>query len=297
MTGLTLKQLEAFVCVVECGSFSAAAERMFLSQPAVSGAVAALEHTLGITLLERGRRKKILPTPQGQETYRRSREILQRCRELEQTFCSEQTELSIGASTMPMEILLPPLLAAFHRKAPQCRFVLRRGNSAEIQDMLQNGEVQLGIVGAPPGAAALSSRPLCSDELVFVTPNTPALRKSADDGLVGADLLDRPLILRTEGSGTLRAARAFFREEGKQPTIVAQIESNAAILQAVHQELGCAILSGSVAAPWVRDGRVLCFPLRRVPVRRRLYLLLSPDASGLAKRFADFAEQFAAAHF
>lgn len=160
MTGLTLKRLEAFVCVAECGSFSEAAERMYLSQPAVSGAIAALETTLGVTLLERGRRKRILLTPQGQETYRRSKEILRSCQRLEEAFTSEETVLTIGASTMPMEVLLPPLLAAFHRKHPQCRFVLRSGNSAEIHAMLQNGDVQLGLVGSLPEAGALDSRPL-----------------------------------------------------------------------------------------------------------------------------------------
>ena len=70
-----------------------------------------------------------------------------------------------------------------------------------------------------------------------------------------------------------------------------------AILRAVQQELGSAILSGSVAAPWARDGRVLSFPLRRPPVMRRLYLVLPPAATGLSERFASFAEQYAAAHF
>lgn len=297
MTGLTLKRLEAFICVAECGSFSEAAERMYLSQPAVSGAIAALETTLGVTLLERGRRKRILLTPQGQETYRRSKEILRSCQRLEEAFTSEETELTIGASTMPMEVLLPPLLAAFHRKHPQCRFVLRSGNSAEIHAMLQNGDVQLGLVGSLPEAGALDSRPLCSDELVLVTPNTPALREAARNGLTGSELPEQPLILRTEGSGTLRAARAFLHEAGKTPPIVAQIESNEAILRAVQQELGSAILSGSVAAPWARDGRVLSFPLRRPPVMRRLYLVLPPAAAGLSERFASFAEQYAAAHF
>ena len=140
MTGLTLKRLEAFVCVAECGSFSEAAERMYLSQPAVSGAIAALETTLGVTLLERGRRKRILLTPQGQETYRRSKEILRSCQRLEEAFTSEETVLTIGASTMPMEVLLPPLLAAFHRKHPQCRFVLRSGNSAEPGRFRRRGQ-------------------------------------------------------------------------------------------------------------------------------------------------------------
>ena len=98
-------------------------------------------------------------------------------------------------------------------------------------------------------------------------------------------------------SHLLRAARAFLHEAGKTPPIVAQIESNEAILRAVQQELGSAILSGSVAAPWARDGRVLTFPLRRPPVMRRLYLVLPPNAVGLSERFASFAEQYAAAHF
>ena len=128
---------------------------------------------------------------------------------------------------------------------------------------------------------------------MLVTPNTPALREAARNDLTGLELPEQPLILRTEGSGTLRAARAFLHEAGKTPPIVAQIESNEAILRAVQQELGSAILS----APWARDGRVLSFPLRRPPVMRRLYLVLPPAAAGLSERFASFAEQYAAAHF
>ena len=291
---ITLKQLEAFVCVADCGSFYEAALRLYVSQPTVSSHIASLEKRLNVQLLERGSRRKVVLTEAGREIYDRAGEILQRCRELENEPAGGG-ELRLGASSIPMGYLLPPILAVFQKELPGCRLVLKEGDSTAIHGMLTAGTVQLGLVGTVLDPERLSYRRLCSDELLLVTPNTPEYRALREQNVLGKTLLSRPLIVRSAGSGTQLAVEAFLSEQGLDPKTlqsVARVEGNERLLELTAQGFGNTVLSSLAARAWEAAGRVLCFPLDAVPVTRDLYLAW-PKQTSLsrpARRFAALAE-------
>lgn len=293
MLEITLKQLEAFVAVADCGSFYDAAQRLYLSQPTVSSHIAALEQHVGAVLLERGSRKKVTLTETGREVYRSAAAILARCRELEAGFSPQRGELRIGASTIPMGYLLPPILSAFQKAHPGCHFLLLRGDSGAVHEMLAAGTVQLGVVGTELDRENLVYRKFASDELVLVTPNTPEYRDLRRSGVLGAELLDRPLVARTVGSGTQNAVDRWLaacRPEKAQPKILARVESNEGVLELVSQGMGNAVLSSLAAAAWAEREKVLIFPLEKKPVTRDLFLAWPKQGSltPLAQSLIDY---------
>ncbi len=282
MLDVSLKQLEVFVAVAECGSFSLAAERLFLSQSTVSSHVAGLERTLGQQLLLRGSRRRVALTTAGEEVYAAGRGIIAQCQQLQERFTAPVPVLHIGASTVPTSHILPQLMAGFRAAMPACRFSLARGNSEEIHHLLTSGQLQLGFVGKLTDPHRLTYHRLCSDSLVLVAPNTPLYQEKARAKALGKQLLDGPLILRSQGSGTQAAVEQYLSKIHRPLDtlqVVARMEQNEGLLQSVFQGLGCAILSELVAKDWVDNGRVLAFPLDDPPVTRDFYLAYPKDAA------------------
>ena len=122
MQTLNLKQLEAFCAVVERGSFTAAAEALYLAQSTVSGHILALEKDIGVPLLVRSGKRRITLTEEGRRVYDHAHTILQSCAELSREL-EEQTsrEVSLAASSIPMQYILPQLISEFHRENPDFR--------------------------------------------------------------------------------------------------------------------------------------------------------------------------------
>lgn len=111
MNNLNLKQLETFVTVAEKGSFTKAANALYMAQSTVSNHIQQLEESLGLILFVRDMKRNISLTPDGNRIYQFAKEILLRCSELEETILeNKKSQLIIGASTVPTESILPELI-------------------------------------------------------------------------------------------------------------------------------------------------------------------------------------------
>ena len=302
MLGINLKQLEVFVCVAETHSFSAAAEKLFLSQSTISSHISSLETEIHETLLVRGSRRKVELTERGEEFYRRCRAIVKSCQELELDYAPTAGELKIGASTVPMDVMLPSLMPAFRAEFPSCRFSLRKGDSTAIHEQMLRGELDVGFVGTVLDRVNLTYRRIYRDDLVMLTPPTAEYRRLLEKGTLGRELLSRPLVVRTQGSGTQMAVDRYLSESG-YPTedihVVARIESNSAILKSVENGLGNAVLSRLCATDMLEEGRLLEFPLDTAPVTRELYLISRKreHPGEMVQRFIEFSLSFMAKDF
>ena len=186
MQTLNLKQLEAFCAVVERGSFTAAAEALYLAQSTVSGHILALEKDIGVPLLVRSGKRRITLTEEGRRVYDHAHTILQSCAELSREL-EEQTsrEVSLAASSIPMQYILPQLISEFHRENPDFRFLLRSGDSAAVHAAVLQGETHIGFVGAVLNTRELTYDCIATDPLVLVTPDTPRYRAMFDAGESG----------------------------------------------------------------------------------------------------------------
>lgn len=142
---MELKQLETFCAIVEWGSFSLAAEKLFLTQPTVSARIIALEKELGAELFDRSS-KKLLLSEAGQTVYRSARNIVSSRDRLLNCFNRDDpAPIRIGASSVPADCLLPELIAGYKKNDPSARFCIRESDSAGIINMLKTGNVDIGI--------------------------------------------------------------------------------------------------------------------------------------------------------
>ena len=294
MLDINLKQLEAFVTTVEYSSFTRAAEVLYLTQSTVSAHISALERVLGLRLIQRGARQRVALTKEGEIVYSEAKEILRRCHALQDGGARvEDSQLLLGASSVPAQYLLPDIMAAFLEKSPEIRYVLLRGDSALVHEMLDQGKVRLGFVGAAADRQKYHYHVITEDKLVLATANTPAYRSMKEQGMHGSELLYRPLILREGTSGTRQAIDAYFKHHritADSLQIVAQIDSPEAIKSSVSRDLGVSILSNLAVQDEVNAGKLLTFDLDAEGVYRKIYLCWRKDmvATPLEQAFIAF---------
>lgn len=264
MQKITLRQLELFAAVAECGSFTRAAERQFVTQSTVSAQVAALETVLGARLLRREKHRDAVLTDAGRIAYGYARDILERCGELEQSLArGEPEKLRIGASSVPAQCLLPGIMAGFLAACGSCSFVLRKGNSTTVHEMLRRRTVRIGFAGAALDRANMDYTLLSRDRLVLITPNTERYR-SLRPGEAAGVLLREPFLLREKTSGSRREFERHLPEIGWAPedlNVVAEIDQPDVILESVASGVGVAAVSDLVARQAVSEGRLLSFRL------------------------------------
>ena len=209
------RQLAAFCAVVEKRSFSQAAERLGVTQPAVSLQVRALEERLGQRLIDRSGRR-VEPTEAGLRVYRNAQRLLQLEQQLiEDVADDEEAELggslAIGASTGPGAHLVPLLLCEFQRRHPHVRIALSIFDTYAVIDKVAARELELGVVGALRRHRSLTFDPLVSDEIVLaVPPGHPA----AGGKLTPEQLGEEELISMQEGAGVRQVIEQELRRAG-----------------------------------------------------------------------------------
>ncbi len=209
------RQLAAFCAVVEKRSFSQAAERLGVTQPAVSLQVRALEERLGQRLIDRSGRR-VEPTEAGLRVYSNAKRLLQLEEQLiEEVAAGDDAELggtlAIGASTGPGAHLVPLLLCEFQRRHPHVRIALSIFDTYAVIDKVAERELELGVVGALRRHRSLTFDPLVQDEIVLaVPPGHPA----AGGKLTLEELREEELISMQEGAGVRQVVEQELRRAG-----------------------------------------------------------------------------------
>jgi DNA-binding transcriptional LysR family regulator len=197
------RQLAAFCEVVERKSFSHAAERLGVTQPAVSLQVRSLEKRLGTKLLDRSGRR-VEPTEAGQRLYRLAQRMLTLEDQLLEEVASADAvgvlrgELALGASTGPGGTVVPVLLGEFQREHPELSVALSISDTNRVIEQVADRELELGIVGASPRHRGVVFEPFFRDEVILVVP--PGHRFAGKE-ISLEDLRGEPLILMQEGAG------------------------------------------------------------------------------------------------
>jgi DNA-binding transcriptional LysR family regulator len=293
---MDLRRLEVFAKVADLGSFSRAAEALFLTQPTVSEHVRSLEIELGLSLLDRlGRGAS--PTPAGRVLLEYARRMLKLADEARQAIDHFQGRMSgtlvLGGSTIPGEYVLPALIGQFKAKYPDIAISLRVGSSRLVSEWVDEGRVEIGVVGARPALRSLGARELMSDELVVVVPagHAWATRKTVSLADVGSE----PLVVREPGSGSREALERALREAGTDLDafrVAGEIGSTQAVKQAVRAGVGITIISRRAVEDECRAGLVHCVKVRDLKVARSFYLVTHRERtrSPVAEAFVSFVE-------
>lgn len=282
MLKINLKQLETFVATAEFSSFTKAAEVVYLTQSTVSSHISGLEETLGVRLIQRGARQRVSLTKEGELVYREAKDILDRCQTLQDLKNHDRlNQLVIGASSVPGQCLLPEIMGDFLREYPDSHYIQLRGDSIRIHQYLAQGKANLGFVGIATTPKEYHYHPVAEDRLVLITANTEPYRTLHRQRASGLELLNLPMILREENSGTRQEMERYLLRNDISPeelNIVAQIDNPEAIRSSVSRGLGVSIMSVLAAREYLLAGRLLRFELGDQGAFRKIYLCWRKDA-------------------
>lgn len=282
MLKINLRQLEAFVSTAEFSSFTKAAEVMYLTQSTVSSHISALESTLGVRLIQRGARQRVALTKEGALVYREAKDILDRCQTLQDLKNHDrQNQLVIGASSVPGQCLLPELMSDFLTLYPDSHYVQLRGDSIRIHQYLAQGKANLGFVGIAATPMEYHYHPVAEDRLVLITANKEPYQTLHQRGASGLELLNMPMILREQNSGTRQEMERYLLRNQISPEdlhIIAQIDNPEAIRSSVSRGLGVSIMSVLAAREYLLSARLLSFELGDQGAFRKIYLTWRKDA-------------------
>jgi DNA-binding transcriptional LysR family regulator len=293
---MDLRQLEIFAGVYERRSFSRAASMLRLTQSTVSEHVRVLEDEVGTRLFDRLGRETV-PTRAGELLYAYAKRMLALRTEARQAldqFLGQVTgTLIVGASTIPGEYLLPPLIGRFRERHPRVGITLHISDSRGTVQAVIDGQVEVGIVGADPGNRSLEARALMPDELVVVVP--PAHPWVGRTEATLEELRGEPLVIREPGSGSRQALERALEDAGTSlgaMRIIAEMSSTGAIKQAVKAGVGLSIISRRAVEDEERLGLVGCVRLQELAVTRQFYVVTHAgrSRSPLCRAFLEFLD-------
>jgi DNA-binding transcriptional LysR family regulator len=244
---VTLTQLAAFACVVRRGSVTAAAEELFVTQPSVSAAVAALERELGAKLLERDGRG-LRPTSAGAAFAPYASHVLglleEGGRAAREAASGGRATLRISAVTSAGDHVVPPLIRAFRDAHPELDIDLHIGNRREVFAGLLDHRADVAITGRVPDDDRLVGEAFAVNEIVLVTaPDDPLAKRR---WVAVEELAGRPWLLREPGSGSRAMAEEWLRLRGLVPPVLT-LGSNTAVREAARAGLGLGLVSRTSA--------------------------------------------------
>ena len=297
---MDIKELEAFVYVLENCSFSRAAELLHLTQPTISSHISALERKLGIKLVVRTT-KETYPSDAGKLLYRYAKEILQvreNAAAALKNFSQEMRgTVTLAASTVPSQYYLPHLLQHFHEKYPDIAFNIQMEDSPKVIEMVAARAVEIGFCGTRVEHHKCVAQEFASDCMAIITPNTEEFRAYVGGSLPKELLLSETFISRERSSGTYQSGREILERLGVDIThmrTAVEVRSSESVKQMVGEGLGIGLISLSAARDFVQFGKILAFPFEEEPLRRRLYIVKHKNSilSPVAQAFYDYARRY-----
>lgn len=277
---MNLHHLKVFLAVAEAGGISAGAERLHISQPAVTREIRDLEASLdlrlfdrlprGVQLTEGGRR--LLDYAQRIFSLERAAE-----RDLRDFAQLEQGELHLGASATLGAYLLPPLITRFRALHPQIFVGLEVSNTDAVTRQLDEGSISLGFVEGPFAHADYDHRLLARDALLPVA--APQHPLAGHTPLHAADLQAYPLYLREPGSGARASVEQAYRSHGLEPRAGMAIGSTEALKRLLADGQGIAWLSQRVVERELLSGELKRLAVQDLHIERELHVLWRQGAS------------------
>lgn len=295
------RQLAAFCAVVERRSFSQAAERLGVTQPAVSLQIRALEKRLGTQLLDRSGRR-VEPTEAGWHLYRGAQRMLALEDQIVAGVAASTEgelggELVIGASTGPAAIAVPVALCEFQHENPDVRVFLTVSDTHSIVERVAARELELGIVGAARRHRGVRFEPFFSDQVILACP--PGHR-FADRTITLDELRGESLILMQEGAGVRQIVEDGLRRQGvrlRELDVRLELGLQESVRRAVEAGYGVTFISRTAVESDLAAGTLAEARVQGLEATREISLASATGRarSRVAEAFVTFARERLAA--
>jgi DNA-binding transcriptional LysR family regulator len=278
---MEIRQLRAFTAIAETGTFTAGAQRVHVTQAAVSMQIRQLETELGAPLFVRAPRRVIL-TEAGEALLERARRILREhdvaVAEIAELAGAERGRLRVGsASAMVSADPLPQILKELRERHPRAEVTIVSGTSEALVRQILAGELDMAFVSLPVEARGIQTEGLSRDELVAIASPHHKLAKQKVVSVFA--LAGEKLILGERGGNTRRLIDGLFAEAGVQPVVAMELSRLSAIKRMVEEDMGIGVIPQRSAREEVAEGRLVAWWIEGAKINWEL---------GLAKLAGDY---------
>ncbi len=298
---ITFRQLQIFEAVAQTQSYTRAAERLHMTQPAVSMQMKQLEETVGLDLFER-QGKKIVITIAGEKLRKHANKIINRFEVLKSSINKlkkgQLEQIKISAATTANHFVTH-MMAEFSRLHKEINITLDITNRETLVTQLQNYDPDFVIMGEPPSKLDLDSRLIMENPLVVIASHQHPLVKQYKAKIIPMEeVVKESFVVREEGSGTKAAIRRHFKKYGLDFISSYEMSSNESIKHAVVAGLGLGIVALHTIKLELEAGKLIILEVENFPLERHWHLVsrkgrrLSPAAIEFQEFILDSAESY-----
>ena len=275
---ITIQQMESLIYLVEEGSFSRAAKRVFLTQPSLTKHIKNLEDSVNAKIINR-KNMAISLTPEGKILYDYARRILRLRDEAKEKILrikeNQSGSIFVSASTIPATYILPHLLNEFRKLFPDIRAYIQANDSEETLEMILNNQAEIGFIGKETLNKRLNVEPLWKDRLVLAVPADHPWKKK--DYVILDEVSKEPFIIREGGSATRKVLEEYLAQNTSRSlsrfNIVCEMGSSEAVKEAIIAGLGASILSIHAIKRELKEGTLIEVPIKSCAIQRYFYLI------------------------
>lgn len=269
---MTLRSLEIFVAVVKYGKMSEASKQLHIAQPTISQAISELEREYGVLLFDR-LSKKLYITEAGQQLFGYAQSILALSNEMEKNMLnlSLNKTITLGATMTVGKCVLVDIVRDFEEMYPNIKIQVIIDNTATIENMLLNSEIDIAIIEGTVKSTELISSPIIPDDLVLVCHKNNSLSKRKCIDI--EELSSYPFVLREEGSGTREVFEDYIRKKHIPINVKWNCHSSDSIVEAVLANQGITVISKRLVENQVQEGNLKIIPINNIKMERSFSLV------------------------
>ena len=286
--------LRTFIEVIDLKNISKAAEKLFVTQPAVSKQLKLLEHDFGAELFRKSGRE-IFPTEEGEILYKYAKNVLSEENKIYSMLKKDGKltgTLTIYTSSVPADYYIQDLILKFHNLYPDINYVINKVDSDIVFKNIEEGFTSFGFTGSTYKNKKIDSICIAEDEVVLVA---SAKRNELKDSIKASDLLNQKFVLREKGSATLHIFEKYLIKNKiklDDLNIIILAEDNEIIKQFILNDMGIGILPLKAVEKEINEGKLFVVKIDDMQLTRKLFYVYQKDRyfSNVEEKFKEFME-------
>ena len=286
--------LRTFIEVIDLKNISKAAEKLFVTQPAVSKQLKLLEHDFGAELFRKSGRE-IYPTEEGEILYKYAKNVLSEENKIYSMLKKDGKltgSLTVYTSSVPADYYIQDLIFKFHKLYPDINYVINKVDSDIVFKNIEEGFTSFGFTGSTYKNKKIDSICIAEDEVVLVA---SAKRNELKDSIKASDLLNQKFVLREKGSATLHIFEKYLIKNKiriDDLNIIVLAEDNEIIKQFILNDMGIGILPLKAVEKEINEGKLFVVKIDDMQLTRKLFYVYQKDRyfSNVEEKFKEFME-------